>query len=690
MYDLTSRTPVRRDVAYYDQKLSALDEERNEPYTDPAKATEHLRSFLDESFDGGAQAGDADAALLDSDVVPGLTCRLMPHQIAGVKFLKARESRKTKINNSGGLLADDMGLGKTVQTMALIVSLPRPLEAKCIKSTLVVAPLSLIEQWAGEIKSKTKLSVYVHHGPSRLKNSRKFGAYDVVMTTYNILVQEHNPALSARFNDDIDQNEVFDERGVFGVRWWRIVLDEAHTIKNRSAKMSIAACALRGINRWCLTGTPIQNTVDELHSLLRFLRIEPLQDHAVFKEKINGPISRGKTKLAMKRLGAILSKIMIRRTKAVLNSAKDAEKSAFNLPPRTVKHIRVDFSPQEREFYTGLEARADKTLALMKQSGDVGYMSVLVLLQRLRQACNHTQLVTKALDASEYRVDVQAMSPVKKEDKVVDDLADMFSGIGVSPQKQEIKEIKSSKCSLCMCRLSFEEAGQDNCQACTEAILKTRRESLERVASSTTTTYLDVSAKLHRLMRVLRDDEEAINHESERLGPRKTIIFSQWTSMLDLVEPFLRAEKIGFVKYYGSMPNKLRESSLQALKTDPHCQVLLCSLKAGALGLNLTAASRVVMLDVWWNPAIEGRITPCTVDGRVLIVIDQAIDRVHRIGQTREVLVYKLTIRDTVEDRIIKLQDQKREIAKSALGEGGKMMKLGLKELMDLFNREDN
>lgn len=175
-------------------------------------------------------------------------------------------------------------------------------------------------------------------------------------------------------------------------------------------------------------------------------------------------------------------------------------------------------------------------------------------------------------------------------------------------------------------------------------------------------------------MRVLRDDEEAIDLEAPVPMPRKTIIFSQWTSMLDLIEPFLLAEKIGFVKYYGSMPNKLREASLTALKSDPRTQVLLCSLKAGALGLNLTAASRIVMLDVWWNPAIE----------------DQAIDRVHRIGQTREVLVYKFTIADTVEDRIVALQESKREIAKSALGEGGvAAQKLGLAELLDLFRHEN-
>lgn len=676
MYDLTSRSPVRHIYDLDDRKkFNAMDEERDEPYTDPAKATEHLKSFLDASF-GGEVEDDEDASLLETDMVPGLKCRLLPHQIAGLKFLRARESKKAKVNRTGGLLADDMGLGKTVQTMALIVSSPRPLEVKCIKSTLVVAPLSLIEQWAAEIKSKTSLSVYIHHGPSRAKNARSFGGYDVVMTTYNILVSEHNSSISPRRPDCDDMNEAFDDRGVFGVRWWRVVLDEAHTIKNQAAKMSIGACALRAVNRWALTGTPIQNTIDDLYTLLKYLRIEPLQNYAMFKEKISGPISRGKTKLAMKRLGTILSKIMIRRTKAVLNDAKSGENAKFKLPPRTVKHIQADFSPAEREFYAGLEARADKTLAQMKTNGDVGYMSVLVLLLRLRQACNHTQLVSKQLSASEYTVDAASISPVKKNDKQVDDLADLFSGIGVSPVKAETKPF-NGKCSICMCYLSIEESRGPNCADCEAAITKARRassEPLDKRSSLPGTTHLEVSAKLHQLLRVLRDEEERedINLEGPK-SPRKTIIFSQWTSMLDLVEPFLRAEGIGYCKYYGSMPNKVRESSLQSLKTNPHTQILLCSLKAGALGLNLTAASRIVMLDVWWNPQIE----------------EQAIDRVHRIGQTRDVVVYKITVRGTVEDRILALQEAKREIATSALGEGGTVSrKLGLHELLALFRPE--
>ena len=562
-------------------RTTYIDEERYEPSDDPSKAAEQFKSFLDVSF-----TGDDEDTSLQTDVVAGLQCRLLPHQIAGLKFLQSRES-KTK---TGGLLADDMGLGKTVQTLALVVSRPRPQELKCIKSTLVVAPLSLIEQWAGEVKSKTKLSVYIHHGPARLKNARQFSSYDIVMTTYQILASEHT--------SDIIDDEVYDHRGVFGVTWWRVVLDEAHTIKNRSAKMSIAACSLRSVKRWTLTGTPIQNNVDELFSLLKFLRVHPLCEYPIFKEKISGPITRGKTKLAMKRLSAILSTLMLRRMKSIL---------AVKLPDRKVHHVKVQFSPLEREFYAGLESRADKVLKQMQRDGEVGYMSVLVLLQRLRQACNHMELVTKQVQVAEYSVEDLP------QDKEVDDLADLFSGL--SPVK-----------SLPM-------------------------KAVESVALPGT---LARSAKIESLMTILRGED------------RKTIIFSQWTSMLDIIEPFLKSSKISYVKYYGSMTHSLREQSIREFKAG--VEVMLCSLKAGALGLNLTAASRVVMVDVWWNPAVE----------------DQAVARVHRIGQTRDVVVYRLTVADTVEDRILELQERKRELANAAL-DGGEVMKLGLNELLALF-----
>ncbi|KAK3081090.1 hypothetical protein LTS18_010331 [Coniosporium uncinatum] len=173
---------------------------------------------------------------------------------------------------------------------------------------------------------------------------------------------------------------------------------------------------------------------------------------------------------------------------------------------------------------------------------------------------------------------------------------------------------------------------------------------------------LVASTKIRHLVEILR--KETPGH--------KVIVFSQFTTMLDLIEPFLKKEGIVFTRYDGSMRNDLREASLDRLRNDKKTRVLLCSLKCGSLGLNLTAASRVVILEPFWNPFVE----------------EQAIDRVHRLNQTVNVHVYKLTIANTVEERILDLQESKRKLAKAAL-EGRKgMNKLNFQDIMNLFKHD--
>lgn len=171
------------------------------------------------------------------------------------------------------------------------------------------------------------------------------------------------------------------------------------------------------------------------------------------------------------------------------------------------------------------------------------------------------------------------------------------------------------------------------------------------------------STKIRHLLSILHSDSHT----------HKYIVFSFFTSMLDLIEPFLRTHRIRFTRYDGKMRNDQREASLNSLRTDPATRVLLCSLRAGSLGLNLTAASRVVILEPFWNPFVE----------------EQAIDRVHRLNQTEDVKVYKLTVKGTVEERILDLQERKRELAKSAIeGASGGKMKLTLQDMLRLFGRD--
>lgn len=268
-------------------------------YTDPAKASADLKALLEGGLDEDAEDNNQDASKEDMEkgqlrrdgTLEGLKVKLLPHQVEGVEWMRGRELGPVKRGRvpKGGILADDMGLGKTLQTIALILRNQKPGTdeegwkehfSRTEKTTLVVAPLALIRQWEAEIKDKVAkshgLKVCVHHGPQRTKRFKDLALYDVVVTTYQVLVSE--------FGQSSDKDDGL-KVGCFGLHWWRVVLDEAHTIKNRNAKSTKACYALRSEYRWCLSGTPMQNSLEELQSLIRFLRIRPFDNLTEWKER---------------------------------------------------------------------------------------------------------------------------------------------------------------------------------------------------------------------------------------------------------------------------------------------------------------------------------------------------------------------------------------------------------------------
>ncbi|KAK9472019.1 SNF2 family N-terminal domain-containing protein [Dipodascopsis tothii] len=586
----------------------------------PAKATtDSLKGLLDSATVEHAPVSEDDAK------VDGLSVTLLPHQIEGLRFLLRQEAKEVK--NKGGLLCDDMGLGKTIQSISLILSRPQDVaehtSANACKATLVVAPLSLIAQWKAEINQKAAgLRVLVHHGSSRTKDENKFKAYDVVVTTYQVLSSEYQSS-----------------GPLFKLDWWRVILDEAHTIKNKTAKASVAAFNVHSVSRWALTGTPLQNNIDELHSLFLFLQIPPLCDSAFWKTKISGPIAIGRGKIAMKRLQVVLSQVFLRRTKAVLGE------TGISLPKRNIHRTSVQLTPEERAFYTDLEKKVSEKMEVFMDGGAGKYMSVLLLLLRLRQACDHTGIVAAKLGGRASLPSTPKKAPKGRKSTEVDDLADVFEALAVD----------ATNCYICQTELARDRAqlGDSLCEAC-DARFKDKG-----------TTPSAPSSKIKHILRLLQAEPG-----------RKTIIFSQFTTMLDMIEPFMVGAGLKYARYDGSMKPLHRNKSLEALKTDPDVAVLLCSLKCGALGLNLVCASRVVLVDPWWNPMVS----------------EQAIDRVHRIGQTRDVDVYEITVENSVEERIVTLQDKKRELAKSVLDERGGTLagnKLSRDEILFLFNRDD-
>ncbi|KAK4454112.1 SNF2 family N-terminal domain-containing protein [Podospora aff. communis PSN243] len=840
-------------------------------YTDPAKASADLKALLEGGMEdeeeeaqgeGGGEAPKSKEDALEDGTLEGISVKLLPHQVEGVKWMRNRELGPLKRGKvpKGGILADDMGLGKTLQSISLIISNQMPQKDEpgwkkhfehIKRATLVVAPLALIRQWEAELKDKItkehQLKVCVHHGPQRTKDPKVLARYDVVITTYQILVSEHG-------NSSPNADGL--QAGCFGIHWYRVILDEAHSIKNRNAKATKAACALRSEYRWCLTGTPMQNNLDELQSLVHFLRIQPYDDLSEWRANIDAPMKNGKGHIAIRRLHSLLRCFMKRRTKEILkeegalvaggkkaleSAAAKAEKegkemvapkSAFKITERKVVTVETEFTPAEREFYAMLEERADRSLEKM-MAGNVNYASALVLLLRLRQACNHPRLAETKVDKDRDALAVgDTAAQAKAADTDVDALADAFGGMG----------IQTKKCDMCLNELSKREAaaGMLRCSVCEEALEKVNNQSpsqkkarrksrvsivkeeikIEKVqkrkpknrkiivdsddeeeegswlvpedqreslrlgkaggtddedadgggddvgsedsegssaedddngsdldsfvvndepadgekartlddddSGSDDNTFVSVS-KIHSQRQEVHrsdtsdDDTNASISESELMSgsdsddesaarsmkrsrkkngssnsvmvsakirellgilrkeaaEHKFIVFSQFTSMLDLIEPFLRSQPgLKAVRYDGKMPNDAREAALHSLRNDPHTRILLCSLKCGSLGLNLTAATRVVIVEPFWNPFVE----------------EQAIDRVHRLTQTVDVIVYKLTVADTVEARILELQNKKRLLAEATI-EGGmrkdkNALKLGLKEILDLFKHD--
>ncbi|KAL9000717.1 MAG: hypothetical protein Q9169_000753 [Polycauliona sp. 2 TL-2023] len=849
--DLTKpRNLTASDPALLDDKFGAADPFL---YVDAGKATENIKALLEGAFEDedtkprtrgrrkkaeAAVAGLTDKLKgldvdpnangetaesehededLDDGTVEGLKVKLLPHQVDGVEWMRDKEASMKKVKGvlpKGGILADDMGLGKTIQSISLMLQNPRPPKGKIDptdkkaisnsvdKCTLVVAPLALIKQWEAEIKNRVaeshQLSVCVHHGPQRTRNFKDLRKYDVVITTYQILVSEYSSS-----SDRGDGLKV----GCFGLQWYRVILDEAHTIKNRNAKATQACYALRSEYRWCLTGTPMQNNLDELQSLIKFLRIKPYDDLTIWRDQITRPMKEGRGGIAMRRLQYYLKAFMKRRTKDVLKkegalnpggkaSAKGSNDNGFKITERKIESVEADFSPEERTFYERLEHRTDKSLEQMMGGEKLNYASALVLLLRLRQACNHPKLVGGSMandrDALTTGQGVGAQTPRKSKvvDREIEDLADLLGGVTV----------ETKNCDVCQMELprSEIEAGSIRCRECEqdlqgmtqpkpikkkdrksdkphaskkgqgELLLPRRQrnkkvvlddsdeeedaewlvagdqrrslglgkaggtddenaegggESLASDDSATEDDSVQVVKQRRKPIKFDTTDEEkefyddSIATDSQSAGQgseseeeedastsddsdkpikpsatssakikhllkilhresaqHKFIVFSQFTSMLDLIEPFLRTENLTFTRYDGSMRNDLREASLERLRNDKRTRILLCSLKCGSLGLNLTAASRVVILEPFWNPFVE----------------EQAIDRVHRLNQTVDVTIYKLTVANTVEARILELQEKKRELAKQAIEVGGKAAagKLSVKDIMNLFRRD--
>ncbi|KZV25548.1 hypothetical protein F511_09276 [Dorcoceras hygrometricum] len=551
----------------------------------------------------------------------------------------------------GGILADAMGLGKTVMTIALI----HARNGRVKGGTLIICPMALLGQWKDEIETHSagdSISTFVHYGGGRTDNPRVIADLDVVLTTYGVLTEA--------YKNDLDSS-IFHR-----VEWHRIVLDEAHTIKSSKTLAAQAAFALSSYCRWCLTGTPLQNKLEDLYSLLCFLHVEPWCNWTWWNKLVQRPYDNGDPR-GMKLVKAILRPLMLRRTK----ESKDKDgRPILVLPPTDVQVIDCEQSEAERDFYEALFKKSKASSFVQFDQfvaqGKVlhNYANILELLLRLRQCCNHPFLVMSRGDTQEY-------ADMNK-------LARRFLGTNPdssthsAPSRAYVEEVvkglqngENAECPIClesaddpvltpcahrMCRecliSSWRTPVAGLCPICRQTLKKT-----DLITCPSSSPFrIDVnenwkeSSKVSKLLDCLE--------EIRRSGfGEKSIVFSQWTSFLDLLEIPLKEKKIGFLRFDGKLVQKQRERVLHEFAETHEKMVLLMSLKAGGVGLNLTAASNVFLMDPWWNPAVE----------------EQAVMRIHRIGQTRTVRVRRFIVKDTVEERLQQVQARKQRMISGAL-----------------------
>lgn len=456
------------------------------------------------------------------ELPPTFRATLRPYQAQGVAWLDLlRES------GLGGVLADDMGLGKTVQILALIMLEKQ--RGRLTSPVLVVAPTSLMTNWSAEAqKFAPDLKVLVLQGPARKEKFAAIAEHDLVLTTYPLIARD---------------------REVLLTREWHIaVLDEAQAVKNPAAATTRWLRDIKAAHRFCLTGTPMENHLGELWSIMSFANPGYLGDKATFSRQWRTPIEKRGDKVRAAALAQRTRPFLLRRTKTEV---------ATELPAKSEILETIALEEPQRDLYDSIRLSMSRRVrqAIAERGLAKSHIVVLEALLRMRQAC------------------------------------------------------------------------------CDPALLKLR-DGVERP-----------SAKLERLIEMV----------SELLSEgRKIIIFSQFTSMLDLIRRRFDADDLHYSLLTGD--TKDRKTAIEAFQNGA-ADVFLVSLKAGGVGLNLTAADTVIIFDPWWNPAVE----------------EQAIDRAYRIGQDKAVFVYRLVAAGTIEQKMDELKARKRALADSLFEREGQI-----------------
>ncbi|CAG1980246.1 unnamed protein product [Fusarium graminearum] len=536
----------------------------------------------------------------------------------------------------GGIVADPMGLGKTLTMIALVAT---DLDSEIsndnggdefhskVLTTLIVVPPSLIGTWEEQLLEHViegGLTCHQYHRRGRQISVNKLQGTHIVLTTYHTISAEWNSTNEGKLTTT------------------------AHLIRNGSSRMSQAICALESRSRWAVTGTPIQNRLGDLASLFKFIRVYPYTDRKCFDADISRLWKTGEYQEAINRLKRLSKCLILRR-----------DKGTVSLPPRKDMQCPVDFSPEERSLYDNL--RQD-TVVIIDEATNCdsdsvkpgSYANVLQQIESLRLVCNiglhyhtrHEKVAKNIPEANKWTKIAQTTFNMERE--MVPTLclrcssaSDITETISEGPTTTSQNPLFFS-CLRFICAECTQSSGQNlECghnPRCAVAQVSTSGQSLETSLSDVQPqTDIGLPSKVKALITDIRN-----------LPPHeKCIVFSTWRMTLDIVEAGLEQSSISSVRFDGKVPQRSRQKVVDNFRNDLSVRVMLLTLSCGAAGLTLTVATRAYLMEPHWNPTLE----------------EQALARIHRIGQTQEVTTVRFFMRNSFEHQVIKRQESKKYLA---------------------------
>ena len=528
--------------------------------------------------------------------------------------------------------------------------------------TLIVCPPILREQWKSEILKKTQkgaLKVFVYDGNKNKITPKTASRNDVVITSYRLLADDSRKPKSTIFN----------------ILWHRVVLDEAHTIRTKEAQWSQAAFRLQAKYRWGLTGTPIQNKYDDLYSLLHFLKIDPWGlKHSYWKSLLHRAQKENNAQL----LYNVLKPIMLRRTKETLSTR---DKNEIKLPPKNLYTKLIALSPEEAKYYEDYKKTAQQEFLLLSKKQETNvYFHIFKRIILMRQICDHPALVNPNLGKIPREVLNQKLQEFLEDKGIsLDDPSLTKANISVKALSERVEDLKKGQlddCVICLQKpetIAFTICGHLFCEECIAEHLT----QSDQCPCCKGVLQKDDILVFYRDYAVKENFEYkpsskliAVMNEIKNIAKKKEkcVCFTQWMGMMDFFELEMKAANIKYLRLDGRCSKEKKTQILSKFSDDEEeVTVLMVSLMLGGVGLNLTKANHILLVEPWWNPGVEA----------------QAIERVYRIGQNKPVFVTRFLCAGTIEQRMIDLQESKKDILNVTLARNPKDSANNFKFLLD-------